>query len=113
MGLSHMGLEFFKEIANMYLELLGLLLELVLLLLHVFHHVLLRGPICSIVRDVANSRPVKKNRNCRTRELRKAMGSTFERLWTVRSKGHGQHFRKAISSTFEMLWAVRSKGHGQ
>ena len=36
MGLSYMGLNFFKEIAKMSLELLGLLLELLLLLLHVF-----------------------------------------------------------------------------
>ena len=43
MGLSYMGLNFFKEIAKMSLELLGLLLELLLLLLHVFNHVLLRG----------------------------------------------------------------------
>ena len=38
-----MGPNFFKEIAKMSLELLGLLLELLLLLLHVFNHVLLRG----------------------------------------------------------------------
>ena len=38
-----MGLNFFKELAKMSLELLGLLLELLLLLLHVFNHVLLRG----------------------------------------------------------------------
>ena len=38
-----MGLNIFKEIAKMSLELLGLLLELLLLLLHVFNHVLLRG----------------------------------------------------------------------
>ena len=43
MGLSYMGLNFFKEIAKMSLELLGLLLELLLLLLHVFNYVLLRG----------------------------------------------------------------------
>ena len=43
MGPSHMGPNFFKEIAKMSLELLGLLLELLLLLLHVFNHVLLRG----------------------------------------------------------------------
>ena len=47
MGLSYMGLNFFKEIAKMSLELLGLLLELLLLLLllllHVFNHVLLWG----------------------------------------------------------------------
>ena len=47
MGLSYMGLNFFKEIAKMSLELLGLLLELLLLLLllplHVFNQVLLRG----------------------------------------------------------------------
>ena len=46
MGLSYMGLNFFKEIAKMSLELLGLLLELLLLpllvLLRVFNHVLLR-----------------------------------------------------------------------
>ena len=40
MGLSYMGLNFFKEIAKMSLE---LLLELLLLLLHVFIHVLSRG----------------------------------------------------------------------
>ena len=39
MGLSYMDLNFFKEIVKMSLELLGLLL----LLLHVFNHVLLRG----------------------------------------------------------------------
>ena len=39
MGLSYMGLNFFKEIAKMFLE----LLELLLLLLHVFNNVLLRG----------------------------------------------------------------------
>ena len=33
MGLSYMGLNFFKEIAKISLELLGLLLELLLLLL--------------------------------------------------------------------------------
>ena len=33
MGLSYMGLNFFKEIAKMSLELLGLLLELLLLVL--------------------------------------------------------------------------------
>ena len=42
-----MGPNFFKEIDKMSLELLGLLLELLLLplllLLHVFNHVLLRG----------------------------------------------------------------------
>ena len=45
MGPSYMGPNFFKEIAKMSLELLGLLLELLLLLLHdiVFNHVLLRG----------------------------------------------------------------------
>ena len=43
MGLSYMGMNFFKELANMSLELLGLLLELLLLLLHVFNHVLPRG----------------------------------------------------------------------
>ena len=47
MGLSYMGLNFFKEIAKMSLELQGLLLELPLLLLllqlHVFNQVLLRG----------------------------------------------------------------------
>ena len=43
MGLSYMGLNFFKEIAKMSLELRGLLLELLLLLLHVFNHVLLQG----------------------------------------------------------------------
>ena len=49
MGLSCMVLNFFKEIAKMSLELLGLLLLLLrlllllLLLLHVFNHVLLRG----------------------------------------------------------------------
>ena len=48
MGLSYMGLKFFKEIAKMSLELLGLLLELLLLLLlllllYIFHHVLIRG----------------------------------------------------------------------
>ena len=46
MGLSYMGLNFFKAIAKMSLELLGLLLELLLLLLllllHVFNHVFLR-----------------------------------------------------------------------
>ena len=36
MGLSYMGLNIFKEIVKMSLELLGLLLELLLLLLHVF-----------------------------------------------------------------------------
>ena len=41
MGLSYVGLNFFKEIAKMSLELLGLLLELLLLLLHVFNHVIL------------------------------------------------------------------------
>ena len=39
MGLSYMGLNFFKEIAKISMELLGLLLPL----LHVFTHVLLRG----------------------------------------------------------------------
>ena len=39
MGLSYMGQNFFKEIAKMSLE----LLELLLLLLHVFNHVLLQG----------------------------------------------------------------------
>ena len=43
MGPTYMGPNFFKEIAKMSLELLGLLLELLLLLLHVFNHVLLRG----------------------------------------------------------------------
>ena len=47
MGPNYMGLNFFKQIAKMSLELLGLLLEwlllLLLLLLHVFNHVLLRG----------------------------------------------------------------------
>ena len=43
MGLSYMGLNFFKEIAKMFLELLELLPPLLLLLLHVFNHVLLRG----------------------------------------------------------------------
>ena len=43
MGPSYMGPNFFKEIAKMSLELLGLLLELLLLLLHVFNHVLLWG----------------------------------------------------------------------
>ena len=51
MGLSYMGLNFFKEIAKMSLELLGLLLELLLelllllllLLLYAFYHVLIRG----------------------------------------------------------------------
>ena len=42
MGLSYMGLNFFKEIAKMSLELLGLLLELLPLLL-VLLHVLLRS----------------------------------------------------------------------
>ena len=36
MGLSHMGLKIFKEIAKMSLELLELLLLLMLLLLHAF-----------------------------------------------------------------------------
>ena len=35
MGLSYISLNFFKEIADMSLELLGLLLDLLLLLLHV------------------------------------------------------------------------------
>ena len=39
MGLSHMGLNFFKEIAKMSLELLGLLLELLLVLLLLLLHV--------------------------------------------------------------------------
>ena len=39
MGLSYMGLNFFKEIAKMSLELLGLLLELLLLLLLLLLHV--------------------------------------------------------------------------
>ena len=51
MGPSYMGPNFFKEIAKMSLELLGLLLELLLelllllllLLLHVFNHALLWG----------------------------------------------------------------------
>ena len=47
MGLSYMGLNFFKEIINMSLEQLGLLLELLLLLLllllYVFNHVPIRG----------------------------------------------------------------------
>ena len=51
MGPSYMGPNFFKEIAKMSLELLGLLLELLLelllllllLLLHVSNHELLRG----------------------------------------------------------------------
>ena len=47
MGLSYMGLNFFKEIAQMTLELLGLLLKLLLLLLllllHVFNHVFLQA----------------------------------------------------------------------
>ena len=48
MGLSYMGLNFFKEIVKMSLDLLGLqLLELILLLLllllHVFNPVFLRG----------------------------------------------------------------------
>ena len=51
MGLSYMGLNFFKEIAKMSLELLGLLLELLLelllllllLLLYVFYHVNIGG----------------------------------------------------------------------
>ena len=42
MGLSYMGVTFFKEIAKTSLELLGLLLELLLLLLllllHAFYH---------------------------------------------------------------------------
>ena len=38
-----MGLNFFKKIAKLSLELLGLLLELLLPLLRVFNHVLLRG----------------------------------------------------------------------
>ena len=51
MGPSYMGPNFFKEIAKMSLELLGLLLELLLelllllllLLLYAFYHVLIRG----------------------------------------------------------------------
>ena len=44
MGPSYGGPNFFKEITKMMsLELLGLLLELLLILLHVFNHVLLRG----------------------------------------------------------------------
>ena len=47
MGLSCMGLNFFKEIAKMSPELLGLLLELLLLLLllllRVFNHVFYGG----------------------------------------------------------------------
>ena len=43
MGPSYMGPTCFKEIAKMSLELLGLLLELLLLLLHAFNHVLLWG----------------------------------------------------------------------
>ena len=43
MGLSYMGLSFFKEIAKMSLELLRLLLVVLLLLLHVSNHVLLQG----------------------------------------------------------------------
>ena len=48
MGMSYMGLNFFKEIAKISLELLGLLLELLLLLLlllllHVFYHVHVGG----------------------------------------------------------------------
>ena len=39
MGLSYMGLNFFKEIDKMSLELLGLLLELLLLLLLLLLHV--------------------------------------------------------------------------
>ena len=46
-----MGLNFFKEIAKMSLELLGLLLELLLelllLLLYVLYHVLTRVPSCN------------------------------------------------------------------
>ena len=42
MGLSYTDLNFFKEIAKTSLELLGLLLELLLLLLHIFNHVILR-----------------------------------------------------------------------
>ena len=38
-----MGMNFFKKITKMSLELLGLLLELLLLLLHVFNHVLQGG----------------------------------------------------------------------
>ena len=41
MGVCNLG--FFKEIAEMSLELLGLLLELLLLLLYAFYHVLIRG----------------------------------------------------------------------
>ena len=38
-----MGPNIFKKIAKMALELLGLLLELLLLLLYAFYHVLIRG----------------------------------------------------------------------
>ena len=38
-----MGPNIFKKIAKMSLELLGLLLELLLLLLYAFYHVLIRG----------------------------------------------------------------------
>ena len=38
-----MGANIFKKIAKMSLELLGLLLELLLLLLHAFYNVLTRG----------------------------------------------------------------------
>ena len=43
MGPSYMGLNIFKKIAKMSLELLGLLLELLLLLLYAFYHVLIPG----------------------------------------------------------------------
>ena len=47
MGPSYMGLNLFKESAKMSLELVGLLLELLLelplLLLYAFYHVLIRG----------------------------------------------------------------------
>ena len=38
-----MGPNIFKKITNMSMELLGLLLELLLLLLYAFYHVLIRG----------------------------------------------------------------------
>ena len=52
MGLSYMGLNFFQEIAKLFVELLDLLLELLLellllllllLLLHAFNYVLPQG----------------------------------------------------------------------
>ena len=88
MGLNY-SLNSFKEIAKMSLELLGLLLELLLLLLHVFNHVLLRGheaPPCNHVTNKCvqqKQQQLQQQLQQQPQQLQGHFGNFFQNVWPI------------------------------